>query len=471
MLDNTQQHQPCTWSVQAMIDEQLAGLEGTERTQMIDILIAACEKYVADLDMSETATPQTKVSRTKTGAEAAQPKKRANAPKLGEVVLTKEAEMFFLNQAIGKIKTGRIAELNPLVGDSACQLTALAVVDIARKLATTDELSRTEAQILINNEILTLAKVGTHDAIGNIIKESRSESSLSDIPGILDADQYNKPARERFNIAVVTHYVADRISHLTDVLASDSKLGELLSLINNPLNQQPIQRSKSYSLNCLPCAASCEAVLMSELVRGNPILITVKRMTRTILADNMQSLRVQGIETFMFKPNAAKDNFEFYPTPTLEESQVPCVHLLGNSIINTGASTLPHLNSPSFEAYKDEFVTINIMDQLRLCYVAHKQFPGLSKSKASFEQVTAPATPGSFTAMFQSHMNNVRSGTSGIPENTMLLPEQRAGVYSCDEMTFAIDHIHADNLVYAKASDASLREQVCGKEVIASYSR
>lgn len=479
MLESTQQRQPNSFQVEAWVNGNLAGLEGEARTSMIDTLLAACEQYLAELDMSETATTPTQRKGGSANAAvaakqpAAQPKKRASAPKLSEVVLSSEAEQYLLNQAIAKIRSGRLAELDPLVGDSACQLTALAVVDIARRLATTAQLSAVDAQILIDNEILTLAKNREVDPLLNIIKDSRSESSLPCIENLLDPDLYNKPAKGTFNRTVVTRYVAARIAHLTSVLSSDGRLGELLSIITNPLNQQSITRSQSYELTCLPCAASCDAVLMSELVRGNPILVTVKRFTRTILADGgQQSLRLQGIETFMFKPDAARSNFEFCKVPTQAEANAPCVHIFGNSIINIeGTSALPYLNTPSFEAYRAEFVAGDIMDKLRLCYVAHKQFPGRSTSQATFEQEGIHADPNSFTAMYQDIMGRVRSGNSGIPENNMLLPAQHAGVYSCYEMTYAIDHIFADTFAHASASNANMLEQVRGREVVASFSR
>jgi len=397
-----------------------------------------------------------------------------NQPKLGEVTLSPAAKEYLLNQALAKIKSGRYEDLDPVVGDSACQLSSFAVINIARKLATGTDLSELEKRLLIDAEILCAGKTITYDVLLNATKDCIDERVIPTIPGLLDPNDYNKEAKIKFTKATLNSYVENRIAYLMEALAADERLSELFAILSNPVNRQRLQKNKSYELTCLPCSASLEAILMSELLSGNPILITVKRMSRTLLADNMQSLCVQGVETFMFKPTAARDRFRFHPNPDLDERVAPYLHIFGNSVVNTGVesmrgmplhgvSALPYMNTPSFETYKDIFVAGNILDILHLSAVAHKQFPGMIDAQPSFE------ASGSFSNMFRTVKELIESGNCGIPDDTRLYTTNKADVVTTDEMTFAIDHIFTGTFVQAIASNANMRERVQGEEVISSY--
>lgn len=392
------------------------------------------------------------------------------------VSISPNDEQDLLQQALNKINGGRLAELNPTVGDSACQLTAFALVTIARKMAMGIPLSSGEKQFLIGSEILTSASSEESDVLGTVFKDKRAEER---VPVKTNPD--NKMSRINFSILTTTNFVDFRIKYLTDAIASNPELREVYGILTDTNNRKYLQRvaRMTYELTCLPLLAIYEAILMSELMAGNPILITVKRMSRTLLNDDKQSLKLQGIETFMFKPNVARDKFEFCQSPTQVERQAPCIHMYGNSIINigvesmggmplNGVSTLPFLNSPSFEVYKDEFVSENIMNTLRLCLVLHKQYPGRIEGQACFESPEAQSNLA-YTYRYYNMLNY--EGVAGIPENTMLYPTGKVDVLTSEEITFAIEHTFADTYLSAATRNSCLRGSTLGNEIVAAYNR
>lgn len=403
---------------------------------------------------------------------AAKPKKIK--PK-GKVAIPAEGLAQVLDKisadALAKLTAGNYAALDPVIGDSACQLTAFAVVGLARKLSHSS-LSPEEMQFLQANEILLSAREINNDVLCNITKDERNEKVIHP-----DLEPYlpDNKAKVTFTIEIVTKLIEFRIGYITNTLKADARLGELFAILADERNHQVIKRFSGskikelikYPLKCLPCAATCEGILMSELLGNNPILITVKRMTRTILADGNQELRLQAMEPFMFKPNANRNDFVFCPEPSAYERLAPCIHFVGNSIVNIGESLLPFLNSQNFAAYREEFIAIDIMDKLRLCYIAHTQYPGKPSEdqQACYEK---PNAVGNLADMFRTYKGRLQ-GECGIPENTMLYPTQKPGVLTREEMTFAIDHILADSFDRASARCESIMADTQGHVITGSY--
>jgi hypothetical protein len=431
---------------------------------------AASSIEVPQVEASKGAARTAKVEH-KEGKAAVKPK-----AKLSEITLSEQEETALINTAIEKMKEGLYSELDPVVGDSACQLTAFAVVSIARKLAFSS-LSPDEMQFLRGNIVLQSARKRALDALDNGVKDERIEKV---IPASLNPDLYNEKARVDFTIGEVHKFIDFRINYLmanlqaqAKVKTADPKLAELAVILANKENHHAIQRRTGvsglhYDLTCFPCGATLEAILLSEFYGNHPILITVKRMMRTILGDN-QKLALQAMETYMFKPNIKTGDFTFCASPSIAERSIPCVHIFGNSIVNRGESALPFLNTQSFAMYREDFLAGSIMDKLRLCYVAHSQYPGKPSMERQACYESEKAT-GMFASLYKGYKQRLAAGDCGIPENTMLYPTQKPGVLTSYEMTFAIDHIFADTFVNATAKCQEVMSLAKDKEITAEYS-